>query len=97
MGIEKRGFASMDTARLKELSGHGGRKAHAMGRAHKWTREEARQAGLRSVAARRRRKAEAEAAAEAAKQQDAAAVVQQETVAAEAVSPEAAAPQESAA
>ena len=77
MGIEKRGFASMDTARLKELSGHGGRKAHAMGRAHKWTREEARQAGLRSVAARRRRKAEAEAAAEAAKQQDAAAVQQE--------------------
>ena len=35
MGIEKRGFASMDAARLKELSGHGGRKAHALGRAHK--------------------------------------------------------------
>ena len=82
MGIEKRGFASMDTARLKELSGHGGRKAHAMGRAHKWTREEARQAGLRSVAARRRRKAEAEAATEAVKQQDAVAA-QPEAVAAE--------------
>jgi uncharacterized protein len=91
MGIEKRGFASMDTARLKELSGHGGRKAHAMGRAHKWTREEARQAGLRSVAARRRRKAEAEAALEPAKQQDAA-VAQPEAVPAEP-----AAPQESAA
>jgi general stress protein YciG len=57
MGIEKRGFASMDRERLKELSGHGGRKAHAVGRAHKWTREEARQAGLRSVAQRRLRKA----------------------------------------
>ena len=56
MGIEKRGFASMDRTRLKELSGDGGRKAHAMGRAHKWTREEARAAGLRSVAQRRARK-----------------------------------------
>lgn len=57
MGIEKRGFASMDRTRLKELSGTGGRKAHAMGRAHKWTREEARAAGLRSVERRRLRKA----------------------------------------
>lgn len=57
MGIEKRGFASMDQTRLKELSGTGGRKAHAMGRAHKWTREEARAAGLRSVERRRLLKA----------------------------------------
>ena len=63
MGIEKRGFASMESTRLKELSGQGGRKAHALGRAHKWTREEARAAGLRSVAQRRLRKAQAEAAA----------------------------------
>ena len=57
MGIEKRGFASMERTRLKELSGTGGRKAHAMRRAHKWTREEARAAGLRSVERRRLRKA----------------------------------------
>ena len=63
MGIEKRGFASMESTRLKELSGQGGRKAHALGRAHKWTREEARAAGLRSVAKRRLLKAQAEAAA----------------------------------
>lgn len=62
MGIEKRGFASMDRTRLKELSGTGGRKAHAMGRAHKWTREEARAAGLRSVERRRLRKAEEDVA-----------------------------------
>ncbi len=62
MGIEKRGFASMDRTRLQELSGHGGRKAHAMGRAHKWTREEARAAGLRSVEQRRARKAAEDAA-----------------------------------
>ena len=65
MGIEKRGFASMESARLRELSGEGGRKAHAMGRAHKWTSAEARAAGLRSVAQRRLRRA-AEAAAEVA-------------------------------
>lgn len=57
MGIENRGFASMDRTRLKELSGTGGRKAHAMGLAHKWTSEEARAAGLRSVEMRRARKA----------------------------------------
>ena len=68
MGIEKRGFASMDATRLKELSGHGGRKAHALGRAHKWTREEARAAGLRSVAQRRLRKATEEAAEQASQQ-----------------------------
>jgi uncharacterized protein len=53
MGVEKRGFGSMDRTRLKELSGVGGRKAHALGRAHKWTSEEARAAGLRSVERRR--------------------------------------------
>ncbi|MGC4083532.1 MAG: hypothetical protein QM736_15830 [Vicinamibacterales bacterium] len=55
----------MERTRLKELSGSGGRKAHAMGRAHKWTREEARAAGLRSVERRRLRKAAEEAAAQA--------------------------------
>lgn len=58
MGIEKRGFGSMERTRLVELSGVGGRKAHELGRAHKWTREEARAAGLRSVARRRMKKAE---------------------------------------
>ena len=65
MGIEKRGFASMERSRLKELSGVGGRKAHAMGRAHKWTSEEARAAGLRSVERRRMRKAAAQAGVDA--------------------------------
>ncbi|MFN7916261.1 MAG: hypothetical protein U0Q55_13050 [Vicinamibacterales bacterium] len=72
MGIEKRGFASMDRSRLKELSGTGGRKAHAMGRAHKWTREEARAAGLRSVERRRLRKAAEETADQSANQEPAA-------------------------
>lgn len=72
MGIERRGFASMDRSRLKELSGTGGRKAHALGRAHKWTREEARAAGLRSVEERRRRKAAEEAAQAKTKQEPAA-------------------------
>ncbi len=72
MGIEKRGFASMDRSRLKELSGTGGRKAHAMGRAHKWTREEARAAGLRSVERRRMRKAAEEATEQSANHEPAA-------------------------
>jgi hypothetical protein len=72
MGIEKRGFASMDRTRLKELSGTGGRKAHAMGRAHKWTREEARAAGLRSVERRRLRKAAEDASEQHVNQESAA-------------------------
>ena len=72
MGIEKRGFGSMERTRLKELSGHGGRKAHALGRAHKWTREEARAAGLRSVEQRRLRKAAALVSSPVAQQEPAA-------------------------
>jgi len=46
----------MDPERLKELSGNGGRKAHALGKAHKWTSSEAREAGLISVKLRRLRR-----------------------------------------
>ncbi len=41
----KRGFASMDKARLREIASMGGKKAHALGRAHQWTQEEAAEAG----------------------------------------------------
>lgn len=41
----KRGFASMDPARQREIASKGGRAAHAKGTAHEWTREEARDAG----------------------------------------------------
>ena len=44
-GTSKRGFASMDPARQKEIASKGGRAAHAKGTAHEWTPDEARQAG----------------------------------------------------
>jgi general stress protein YciG len=40
-----RGFAAMGEERQKEIARKGGRAAHAMGRAHEFTREEARAAG----------------------------------------------------
>lgn len=52
-GVKNRGFASMDKERLKEISGNGGRKAHEMGKAHKWSVEEATAAGKKSQAFRR--------------------------------------------
>jgi general stress protein YciG len=55
MGIEDRGFASMDRARRREISSKGGKMAHVKGTAHEWTREEARQAGRKSGTAKRAR------------------------------------------
>lgn len=46
MGMKsKRGFASMDPNRQKEIASKGGRAAHAKGTAHEWSRDEARDAG----------------------------------------------------
>ena len=44
-GKSKRGFASMDPERQKEIASKGGRAAHAKGTAHEWSRDEARSAG----------------------------------------------------
>lgn len=41
----KRGFASMDPAKQREIASKGGRAAHAKGTAHEFTSEEARVAG----------------------------------------------------
>lgn len=41
----RRGFASMDPQRQREIASLGGRTAHANGRAHEFTSEEARAAG----------------------------------------------------
>lgn len=41
----RRGFASMDPARVREIASMGGRAAHQSGRAHEFTSEEARAAG----------------------------------------------------
>src|SRR5438046_7577846 len=42
---EKRGFASMDDEKQREIASKGGRAAHAKGTAHEFTPEEAREAG----------------------------------------------------
>lgn len=41
----RRGFAAMDPALVKEIATRGGKAAHAIGTAHKFTAEEARAAG----------------------------------------------------
>lgn len=40
-----RGFASMDMSKQREIASKGGRAAHAQGRAHEFTADEARVAG----------------------------------------------------
>lgn len=44
-GKSRRGFASMDPDRQREIASKGGRAAHARGTAHEWTSDEARRAG----------------------------------------------------
>ena len=44
-GKSKRGFASMDSNRQREIASKGGRAAHQKGTAHEWTSDEARVAG----------------------------------------------------
>src|SRR3954451_9478375 len=41
----KRGFASMDASKQREIASKGGRAAHAKGTAHEFTSDEARSAG----------------------------------------------------
>jgi uncharacterized protein len=45
MASDKRGFASMDPERQREIASMGGRAAHEKGTAHEFTPEEARRAG----------------------------------------------------
>jgi general stress protein YciG len=45
MTKSKRGFASMDAERQREIASKGGKAAHAQGRAHEFTTAEARDAG----------------------------------------------------
>jgi general stress protein YciG len=48
----RRGFAGLDPERRREIARQGGRAAHAMGLAHEFTPEEARDARARSLRAR---------------------------------------------
>ena len=45
MSKERRGFASLDPARRREIARKGGKAAHERGTAHEFTPEEARVAG----------------------------------------------------
>lgn len=55
MGIEDRGFASMDRTKQREIARKGGRAAHLRGTAHEWSSEEAREAGRKGGTASRRK------------------------------------------
>ena len=50
-----RGFASMSSEKKREIASKGGKAAHAMGTAHKWTSEEAQAAGRKGGSISRRR------------------------------------------
>jgi general stress protein YciG len=47
-----RGFASMSPEKQREIASRGGKSAHAKGTAHKWTSEEAKEAGKKGGAKR---------------------------------------------
>ena len=59
----KRGFASMEPQRQREIASLGGKAAHASGRAHEFNSAEAREAGRKGGRAGRRKAAEAAEAA----------------------------------
>jgi uncharacterized protein len=49
----KRGLASMDKDKVRMITSLGGKTAHAMGKAHTWTKKEAKAAGRRGGKAER--------------------------------------------
>lgn len=49
--VSKRGFASMDQAKQREISSKGGKAAHESGRAHQFDSEQARAAGKKGGSA----------------------------------------------
>ncbi len=58
MSVQKghgRGFASMSKEKKQEIASKGGKAAHALGTAHKWTSEEAQAAGRKGGSISRRR------------------------------------------
>lgn len=56
-GTKRRGFASMDPAKQREIAARGGRAAHAKGTGHEFTSEEARHAGRKGAMARAAKRA----------------------------------------
>ncbi len=55
---DRRGFASMDPAKQREIASMGGKKAHESGHAHEFTSEEAKIAGRKGGKSRGQRQAE---------------------------------------
>jgi uncharacterized protein len=55
MGKQDRGFASMDPTKQREIASKGGKAAHLKGTAHKWSSEEAREAGRKGGMASQRK------------------------------------------
>ncbi len=51
----KKGFEILPPEQLREVASKGGKAAHASGNAHKWTPEQAREAGKKGAAARLRK------------------------------------------
>lgn len=49
---DKRGFASMDAEKQREIASKGGKAAHEKGTAHEFTSQEAREAGRKGGQAR---------------------------------------------
>lgn len=49
-----RGFASMNPAKQRKIASKGGVMAHLKGTAHKWTSDEAREAGRKGGRSRRK-------------------------------------------
>ncbi len=56
MSTHDRGFASMNRDKQREIASKGGKAAHAKGRAHEWTKDEAREAGRKGGVASQRAK-----------------------------------------
>lgn len=50
---QRRGFAGMSLEKRRAIAAHGGRRAHVLGRAHEWTKAEARAAGQKGGSAPR--------------------------------------------
>ena len=51
---KRQGFAALTLEKRKEIAASGGRKAQLNGYAHRWTREQAREAGRKGGAISRR-------------------------------------------
>ena len=63
MATSRRGFASMDPNKQREIASKGGKAAHSSGHAHQFTPEEARAAGRKGGESRGRNYSERQSVA----------------------------------